>query len=165
MCVLRAKSLLLCLTLYNSMDCSQPGFATHGILQARILVWVALLSSREFFPLKELNPRLLNLLHWQVSSLPLAPPSTPSVWVYLSISPLHFAFLLLPAICKPSSDNHLAFLHFFFFGIVLVTASYTVLWTSVHSFSGTLSYQVPRIYWSPSLHIHKRFDSDHTWMV
>ena len=124
---MRTKSLQSCLTLYDSMDCSQPGFVMHGILQARILVWVALLSSREFSPLKELNPRLLNLLHWQASSLLLAPPGTPSVWVYLSISPLHFAFLLLSAICKPSSDNHFAFLHFFFFGIVLVTASYTVL--------------------------------------
>ena len=36
-----------CLTLCNSMDCSQPGFSVHGILQARILEWVAISSSRE----------------------------------------------------------------------------------------------------------------------
>ena len=36
----------LCLTLCNPMDCSPPGFSVHGILQARILKWVAMLSSR-----------------------------------------------------------------------------------------------------------------------
>ena len=30
----------------NSMDCSQPGFSVHGILQARTLEWVAMPSSR-----------------------------------------------------------------------------------------------------------------------
>ena len=35
-----------CLTLYDLMDCSQPGFSVHGILQARILEWVAMPSSR-----------------------------------------------------------------------------------------------------------------------
>ena len=59
--------------------------------------------------------------------------------VYLYLSPLPFAFLLFSAICKASSDNHLGFLNFFFFGMVLVTASCTLLQTSVHSSSGTLS--------------------------
>ena len=36
------------------------------------------------------------------------------------LSPLPFAFLLSLAICKVSSDNHFAFLHFFFFRMVLV---------------------------------------------
>ena len=55
-------------------------------------------------------------------------------WVYLFLSPLLFASLV-SQLCKASSDNHFAFLHFSFFGIVLVTAYYTVLRTSVHSFS------------------------------
>ena len=46
--------------------------------------------------------------------------------------------LLFTAICKSSSDNHLTFLHFFLLGMVLITASCTVL-TSVDSSSGTLS--------------------------
>ena len=33
-------------------------------------------------------------------------------WEYLSFSPLLFASLLFTAICKASSDNHFAFLHF-----------------------------------------------------
>ena len=34
-------------TLCDSMDCSLPGPSVHGILQARILKWVAVTSSRE----------------------------------------------------------------------------------------------------------------------
>jgi len=41
-----AKSLHLCLTLCNSLDCSPPGSSVHGILQARILEWVPMPSSR-----------------------------------------------------------------------------------------------------------------------
>jgi len=36
----------LCLTLFDPMDCSQRGFSVHRILQARILEWVAMPSSR-----------------------------------------------------------------------------------------------------------------------
>ena len=35
-----------CLTLYNPTDYSPPGSSVHGILQARILEWVAMPSSR-----------------------------------------------------------------------------------------------------------------------
>ena len=38
-----------CLTLCNPMDCSPPGSPVHGILQARILEWVAISFSRGFF--------------------------------------------------------------------------------------------------------------------
>ena len=44
-----AKSLQSCPTLCNPMDCSLPGSCVHGILQARILVWVAMPSSRGSF--------------------------------------------------------------------------------------------------------------------
>ena len=36
-------------------------------------------------------------------------------WEYLSFSLFPFTFVLSSAICKASSDNHFAFLHFFFF--------------------------------------------------
>ena len=35
------------LTLYEPMDCNPPGSSVHGILQARILEWAAMPSSRE----------------------------------------------------------------------------------------------------------------------
>ena len=43
------KSLQSHLTLYDPMDCSQPDFSVHRILQVRILEWVAIPSSRESF--------------------------------------------------------------------------------------------------------------------
>ena len=35
-----------CPTLYDPMDCSLPGSSVHGILQARVLEWVAVSFSR-----------------------------------------------------------------------------------------------------------------------
>ena len=35
-----------CLTLWDPMDCSLPGFSVHGILQARVLEWVTISFSR-----------------------------------------------------------------------------------------------------------------------
>ena len=39
----------VCLTLYDSMDCSPPGSSVLGILQSRILEWVAMPFSRGSF--------------------------------------------------------------------------------------------------------------------
>ena len=44
-----AKSLQLCLTLCDSMDHMVPDSSVHGILQAGILEWVAISSSRGSF--------------------------------------------------------------------------------------------------------------------
>ena len=41
------KSLQLCPTLCNPMDCSPPGSSVHGILQERILEWVSISSSKD----------------------------------------------------------------------------------------------------------------------
>ena len=41
-----AESPQLCLTLCSPVDCSVLGSSVHGILQARILEWVAMPSSR-----------------------------------------------------------------------------------------------------------------------
>ena len=43
--MVHAQSLQLCPTLCNPMDCSLPASSVHGILQARILEWVAMPSS------------------------------------------------------------------------------------------------------------------------
>ena len=61
------KSLQSCLALGDLMDCSPPGSSVHGILHARILL-------QGIFLTEGLNLRLLSLLHWQASSLPLVPP-------------------------------------------------------------------------------------------
>ena len=90
--------------------------------------------------------------------------NSPLKWVYLSFSPLCLASLLFTAICKASSDNHFAILHFFFLDMVLITASCTMSRTSVHSSSGTLSDLVLWIYLSLPLFNHKGFDLGHTWI-
>ena len=58
------------------MDCSPPGSPVPGILQARILEWLAFPTPR-IFSTQGSNPHLLSLLHWQVGSLPLVPPGKP----------------------------------------------------------------------------------------
>ena len=50
-----------------------------------------------------------------------------------------FAFLFSSFLSKVSSDNHFAFLHFFFLGMVLITTSYRKLRTFIHSPSESLS--------------------------
>ena len=57
------------LTLCNPMDCSPPGSSVHGILQARLLEWVAVLFSGDIpNPGVELRSTTL-----QVDSLPFEP--------------------------------------------------------------------------------------------
>ena len=45
-----------CLTLCNPRDCSPAGSSDHGILQARILKWIAIPSSRDL-PHPGIEPR------------------------------------------------------------------------------------------------------------
>ena len=46
--MLSAKSLQLCLTLSDPMDCSPPGSSVHGVLQGKILEWLAIPFSRGY---------------------------------------------------------------------------------------------------------------------
>ena len=55
---MRAKLLQLYLTLCDPMDCSPPGSSIHGIFQARILEWVAMLSSGDL-PNPGIEPTVL----------------------------------------------------------------------------------------------------------
>ena len=68
-----AKLIQSCLTLCYPMDFSLPGSSVHGLLQAKILEWIAMYSFRDYSQPRS-NPSLLCVLHWQESSLPLAPP-------------------------------------------------------------------------------------------
>ena len=43
---MHTKSLQSCLTLCNPLECNPPGSSVHGILQARILEWIAIPSSK-----------------------------------------------------------------------------------------------------------------------
>ena len=70
-----AQLLQLCPTLCDPMDCSPPGSSVHGILQARILEWVAMPSFRGASSF--MTPPL------QAYSLPLATPGKPFFHSYL----------------------------------------------------------------------------------
>ena len=59
-----------CLTLWDPLDCSPPGSSVHGILQARILEWVAISLLQVIFPAQGLNLRILCLLHGRPSGKP-----------------------------------------------------------------------------------------------
>ena len=65
-----AHSLQLCLTLGDPMNCSLPVSSDHGILQARILEWVAMPSSkgssqpRDRTCISYIAGRFLLLSHW-----------------------------------------------------------------------------------------------------
>ena len=63
------------LTLWDPMDYSLPGFSVHGILQVRILQWVAVLFSR-----RSSHPGIeLGSSAFQADSLPSEQPGKPPV--------------------------------------------------------------------------------------
>ena len=73
---MHAKSLQLCPTPCNPMDYSPPGSSVQVILQARILEWVAMPSSRGSSRPREWT-HILHLLHPPARSVPLVPPGRP----------------------------------------------------------------------------------------
>ena len=137
-----------------------------------ILAWNVPLVSLIFLKRSLVFPILLFSsisLHWSLRkaflSLLAILWNSAFQWLYLSFSPLLFSSLLFTAICKACPNSHFAFLHFFFLGMILIPASYTMSWTSVHSSSGTLSDLIPWIYFSLPLYNRKGFDLGHTRMV
>ena len=58
----------------NLMDCSPPGSSVHGTLQAEILEWVVMPSSRGSSD-PGINPCLLHLRHWHYLHL-----GSPQKW-------------------------------------------------------------------------------------
>ena len=75
--------------LCNSMNCSLPGSSVHGILQARILDWVAMPSSRGSSQLRDQTWISYIYLHWQVGSLPLVPPGKSLKSTYFQLYHLY----------------------------------------------------------------------------
>ena len=74
LCIL-VQLLLSSLTLCDPIDCSLPGSSVYRILQARMLEWVAMPSSRgPSQPRDRFHVSCASFLHWQASSLPLVPP-------------------------------------------------------------------------------------------
>ena len=72
-----AKSSQSCPTLCDPMDCSLRGSSVHGILQAKILGWIAMPHSQGIFLTQGSNQCLVMSPTLQGASLPLAPPGKP----------------------------------------------------------------------------------------
>ena len=66
-----------CPTLHNSMDCSPLGSSIHGILQARILEWIAIPSTTGSSQPKDWTHPLFCLPPWKADSLPLSLLGSP----------------------------------------------------------------------------------------
>ena len=80
------KSLQLWPNLCSLVHCSPVGSSVHGILQARILKWVGMPSSRGS-PQPRDRTHISYLLHLQAGSLPLAPPGNLYAWDIFLIYP------------------------------------------------------------------------------
>ena len=77
---MHAKLLQSCPTLCDPMDCSPPGSSVHGILQARILEWVDMPSSRGSpYPGIEAASTVTPAL--QVGSLPQSHWGSPPLYI------------------------------------------------------------------------------------
>ena len=74
--LVKVKITQSCLTLCDSMDCSLQGYSVHGILQSRILEWIAIPFSKGIFPTQELNP---GLLHCRQILYPLSHQGSPRI--------------------------------------------------------------------------------------
>ena len=132
-----------CLTLCDPMDCSPPGSSVHKIFQAKVLEWGAIAFSQRYLLSSPLCFFSLLFCTDPWGRLP-----------YLSLlflGTLHsdwytFAFLLWLLLIffsqlfvRPPPTTTLPFCISFFLGTLLIASSCTMLWTSVHSSSGTLS--------------------------
>ena len=62
-----------CPTLSDPMDCSPPGSSDHGIFQARVLEWGAILAFLYFLPFGCFSPMFVSLFCFCCCILPLAP--------------------------------------------------------------------------------------------
>ena len=88
---LSAKLLQSCPILWDPMDGSPPGSSVHGVLQERILDWIAMPHPGDL-PNPGIKPTsVLSLLHWQPGSLPLVPPwERAAHFIYFSIFGYYF---------------------------------------------------------------------------
>ena len=93
-----AKSLQLCPTLYDTLDCSRPGLSVSGVSLARILGWVSISSSRGSSWSRD-QTHISCLLHWQAGSLPLALPGKPSFMAKRLSSNSSISFWIYVCVC------------------------------------------------------------------
>ena len=98
-----AKSLQSCPTLCDPVACSPPGSSVHGILQARILEWATMPSSRGIFQAQGLKPSLPEFPAFQADSWPLSHLESPQMHCKSSeVQPLIPAEAMAPHYSTPA---------------------------------------------------------------
>ena len=121
----------------GAADCSLEGSSVHGILQVRILEWVAMSSSRRSSRHRD-NTCISCFLCWQVGSLPLASPGKPllNLYIYVKISSNikmstfkkkipHFFLLLQLCVSEVKAMC----------GLVIILSDFRLLYTHMQAFS------------------------------
>ena len=103
------------LTLCDPMDCSQPGSSVHGILQARILAWVAIPFSRGssqesnlsllhcrwiLYCLSHWGSPLISTISYQTQSLPTVHSTAPEKHSQIQTQMFEFILLIFMNKCK-----------------------------------------------------------------
>ena len=94
-----------CLNLCNPMECSLPDSSVHGILQARILEWVALPLLQGIFLTQDPNPSLLHCrqilyyLSHQQSPLHQIPPTILNMRTVASMDKAVCSWRVLAPFC------------------------------------------------------------------
>ena len=81
LCALLCSVAQSCPTLCDPMDCSPPGSSVHGILQSRILEWVAMPSSNQLYfiwKLSMLKDRRPSRIGAEIPACPRYPRETRS---------------------------------------------------------------------------------------
>ena len=84
-----AQLLQLCPSISHPVNCSPPGSSADGDSPGKSIGMGCHFLLQGIFPTQGLNLHLLCLLYWQVSSLPLAPPSA----LRFKATDLHFWLL------------------------------------------------------------------------
>ena len=155
-----------CPTLCNPLDCSPPGSSLHGILQARILEWVAISFSRGSSVTRDWTGISCNFCLHRLILLPLSHVYIPSLLSLLlpisympSLPPLLFLecsspnqpkWSALPT--KPQILLHPFHLPFIFARLILSHSS-AHIWSFWESLSCTPLIWVP-VLWAPTAPQH-----------
>ena len=134
-----------CPTPCDTRDCSPPGSSVHAILQARILEWVAMPSSRgpsqprDWARVSCVGRQILyHWAPWEVSSGTLAIYPRPFACPSTSVGNFsaHLKGYLPQVFLEPihlSSKLPLILLHYHFFDIVLILQITAAIWSYVFS--------------------------------
>ena len=131
-----AKSFQSCPTLCDPMNCSLPGSSLHGILQARILEWVPMPSSRDFpnpgvKPTSHMSPELAGSFFttsatWEAPQIIIETPKKLYFFAFLS----EYAYISNPTTTQnnprsPLREDTVLLLCYFCFSLSLYVLNFS----------------------------------------